>query len=145
MHPTLINYLLSQPMKYQMLQPRCVFNILAGIILVFVSAKIRRAYIFNNFKHNLLMSQVIKIVTGHVFFDILKCLENAPFCVQSKKEFFVRTNPLLMSTLFIPSLKFGQNYHKFKKSAKSCSTLQQIKILRVALCHTKISNANLNI
>ena len=40
--------------------------------------------ILNYFKH-ILLTQVIKIVPGHAFFDTLKCLENAPFSVQFKK------------------------------------------------------------
>ena len=43
--------------------------------------------ILNYFKHALL-TQVIKIVPGHAFFDSpsLKCPENAPFSVQLKKN-----------------------------------------------------------
>jgi hypothetical protein len=29
-----------------------------------------------------LLTQVIKILPGHAFFDTLKCPKNAPFCVQ---------------------------------------------------------------
>jgi hypothetical protein len=46
--------------------------------------------ILNYFKHTLL-TQVIKIVPGHGFFDTLKCPENAPFSVQLK-QILARTN-----------------------------------------------------
>jgi hypothetical protein len=57
-----------------------------------VSAKARRAD-FDYFKHALL-TQVIKIVPGHAFFDTLslKCPENAPFSVQFK-IILATTNP----------------------------------------------------
>ena len=60
----------------------CVFDIWAGILSVFVSAKAR---ILNYYKHTLL-TQVIKILPDDAFFDSLKCPENAPFCVQWKKN-----------------------------------------------------------
>ena len=42
--------------------------------------------IFNYFKHTLL-TQVIKIVPGHAFFDTLKCHENAPFSSKLRPTF----------------------------------------------------------
>jgi hypothetical protein len=41
--------------------------------------------ILNYYKHTLL-TQVIKILPDDAFFDSLKCPENAPFCVQWKKN-----------------------------------------------------------
>ena len=53
-------------------------------------------------KHTLL-TQVIKSVPDHAFFDTLKCHENAPFSVQLNKSL---REPLL-SILFSPSYASG--------------------------------------
>ena len=63
-----------------------------------MSAKARRA----DLTHTLL-TQVIKGVPGHAFFDTPKCPENAPFSVQLNKSL---QEPLL-STLFCPSYAPG--------------------------------------
>ena len=66
------------------------------------------------------------------------------FVFSQKKNSLWEPTPFWCQLYLSPAWNLGKITINLK-SAKSCSTLQQIKILRVALCHTKISNANLNI
>ena len=63
--------------------------------------------ILNYFKHALL-TQVIKIVPGHAFFDTLslRCPENAPFSVQFKKN-HGDNQPLCCSLYLAPATLYA--------------------------------------
>jgi hypothetical protein len=65
-------------MKQQMFQPS---DISEQGSYQYVFLLMQEEQILNYFKHTLL-TWVIKIVLGHAFFDTLKHLENAPFCIQ---------------------------------------------------------------